>query len=398
MYLSILILPLLGSLISGFMGRKIGVTGSQFITITCLIISSILASIAFYEVGLSGSPVYINLGNWIDSEFLLINWEFSFDQITVAMLIPVLYISTLIHIYSISYMSEDPHIPRFFSYLSGFTASMLLILCSGNYFVLFVGWEGDLYCLKWIQELYFIENKLSLIAILPNKRLFHTEGKIHSHKRIGPHNLNVIQVIIGSLLGDGHLEKRAKGIGSRLIIEQTNRNVEYLMWFYQFFNEKGYCSNKKPKLFKRIRKNNVIYFGYRFNTYTFSSLNWLHELFYSDNNIKRLPISFLYEYLNPMALAIWFMGDGSKLGVGLKIATNCFIKSELEELCKLFYIKYKLNCSIQKNTNDWVIYIKKNSAQDFCNLIEPYMLNSMKYKLGIYSQYIKIFKITNIRN
>jgi len=142
MYLSILTLPLLGSLISGFIGRKIGVTGAQFITITCLIISSILASIAFYEVGLSGSPVYINLGSWIDSEFLLINWEFTFDQITVAMLIPVLYISTLIHIYSISYMSEDPHIPRFFAYLSGFTAGMLLILCSGNYFVLFVGWEA----------------------------------------------------------------------------------------------------------------------------------------------------------------------------------------------------------------------------------------------------------------
>jgi len=62
-----------------------------------------------------------------------------------------------------------------------------------------------------------------------NKRSFHTEGKIHSHKRIGPHNLNVIQVIIGNLLGDGHLEKRSKGIGTRLILEQTSRNVEYLM-------------------------------------------------------------------------------------------------------------------------------------------------------------------------
>jgi NADH-ubiquinone oxidoreductase chain 5 len=63
MYLSILILPLLGSFVSGLMGRKVGVTGSQFITIICLILASILSSIAFYEVGLSGSPVYINLGN-----------------------------------------------------------------------------------------------------------------------------------------------------------------------------------------------------------------------------------------------------------------------------------------------------------------------------------------------
>jgi len=108
MYLSILILPILGSLISGFMGRKIGSTGAQFITISCLILASILSSIAFYEVGLIGSPVYIDLGNWIDSDFFSISWEFTFDQITVIMLIPVLYISTLIHIYTISYMNEDP--------------------------------------------------------------------------------------------------------------------------------------------------------------------------------------------------------------------------------------------------------------------------------------------------
>jgi NADH-ubiquinone oxidoreductase chain 5 len=63
MYLSILILPSLGSLISGFTGRKIGATGAQFITIACLILASILSSIAFYEVGLKGSPVYLNLGS-----------------------------------------------------------------------------------------------------------------------------------------------------------------------------------------------------------------------------------------------------------------------------------------------------------------------------------------------
>ena len=63
MYLSIIILPLLGSLISGFLGRKVGVTGSKIITCTCLILTSILISIAFYEVGLSGSEVSINLGN-----------------------------------------------------------------------------------------------------------------------------------------------------------------------------------------------------------------------------------------------------------------------------------------------------------------------------------------------
>ena len=87
MYLSILILPLLGSFVSGFLGRKLGVTGSHLITVSCLILSSILASLAFYEVGLSGYPVLINIGNWINSELLTISWEFLFDQLTVSMLL-----------------------------------------------------------------------------------------------------------------------------------------------------------------------------------------------------------------------------------------------------------------------------------------------------------------------
>jgi NADH-ubiquinone oxidoreductase chain 5 len=73
MYLSILILPLLGSIISGFLGRKIGVTGSHIITCICLIIASLLSTIAFYEVGICGSPVSIKLLNWVDSELMFIS-------------------------------------------------------------------------------------------------------------------------------------------------------------------------------------------------------------------------------------------------------------------------------------------------------------------------------------
>ena len=80
MYISILILPFLGSLVSGLLGRKIGVTGAHLITCSCLILSSILATVAFYEVGICGSPVSIHLVNWVDSEFMNVSWEFLFDQ------------------------------------------------------------------------------------------------------------------------------------------------------------------------------------------------------------------------------------------------------------------------------------------------------------------------------
>ena len=142
MYLSILIFPLLASFVSGFMGRKIGITGSHIITCTCLSISSLLATIAFYEVGICGSPVSVYLFNWVDSEFMNISWEFLFDQLTVSMFIPVLYISTLIHIYTTSYLAEDPHNQRFFSYLSMFTFFMLMLVTGDNYLVMFIGWEG----------------------------------------------------------------------------------------------------------------------------------------------------------------------------------------------------------------------------------------------------------------
>ena len=151
MYISILLFPLLGSIVSGFLGRKIGVSGSHIITCTCLILTSILVSVAFYEVGICGSPVTINLNSWIESEFLSISWEFLFDQLTVTMMIPVVFISTLIHIFSTDYMSEDPHNQRFFSYLSLFTFFMLLLVAGANYFVMFVGWEGMSQCLKWAQ-------------------------------------------------------------------------------------------------------------------------------------------------------------------------------------------------------------------------------------------------------
>lgn len=172
MYLSIIILPLLGSIVSGFMGRKVGVTGSLFITCTCLILSSVLMTVAFYEVGLCGSPVSINLGSWIDSEIMSISWEFYFDQLTVSLGLAVLYCSSLIHIYSISYMSEDPHVQRFMSYLSAFTAGMLILISGGNYFVMFIGWESIGVVSYLLINFYFTRiqaNKASILAFTMNR-------------------------------------------------------------------------------------------------------------------------------------------------------------------------------------------------------------------------------------
>jgi NADH-ubiquinone oxidoreductase chain 5 len=172
MYLSIIILPLLGSIVSGLLGRKVGVTGSQIITCTSLIVSSFLISIAFYEVGICGSPVSINIISWLDIELLNISWYFYFDQLTVSLGLAVLYCSTLIHIYTVDYLSTDPHNQRFFSYLSAFTAGMLVLICGGNFFVMFVGWEAIGVVSYLLINFYFTRiqaNKAAMLAFTMNR-------------------------------------------------------------------------------------------------------------------------------------------------------------------------------------------------------------------------------------
>ena len=172
MYLVIIILPLLGSIAAGFFGRKIGVNGAQFITCSAVIITTMLAVIAFFEVGLNNIPVSIQVFRWIDSESLNVSWGFHFDSLTVSMLIPVLFVSSLVHIYSIGYMSHDPHNQRFFSYLSLFTFMMIILVTANNFLLMFVGWEGVGICSYLLVCFWFTRiaaNQSSLSAFLTNR-------------------------------------------------------------------------------------------------------------------------------------------------------------------------------------------------------------------------------------
>ena len=139
MYLTILFLPLISSICTGLLGRYIGVTGAKIISVSCLISAAILSIVGFGEVSFYGSPVYINLFNWLDSEVLVVDWSLWFDSLTMAMLSIVLTVSSMVHIYTCWYINEDPHNQRFFSYLSLFTFGMCLLVSGGNYLVMFVG-------------------------------------------------------------------------------------------------------------------------------------------------------------------------------------------------------------------------------------------------------------------
>ena len=142
MYLLLVFLPLIGSISAGLFGRFLGSKGAQIVTTTCLAITTFLSWYAFMEVGINGNTVYIDLFTWVDSEMLHASWGFLFDSLTVIMLITVTTVSSMVHLYSIGYMGEDPHVQRFMSYLSLFTFFMLMLVTADNFLQMFLGWEG----------------------------------------------------------------------------------------------------------------------------------------------------------------------------------------------------------------------------------------------------------------
>ena len=172
MYLSLIFLPFIGSIISGFFGRKVGFSGSQLISNICILITTVIAITAFLEVGINNISVNIHLMRWIDIESLNIYWSFNFDSLTVSMLIPVLIVSFLVHVYSKGYMDQDPHNQRFYSYLSLFTFMMIMLVSSDNLLLMFVGWEGVGICSYLLVSFWFTRieaNKSSISAFLTNR-------------------------------------------------------------------------------------------------------------------------------------------------------------------------------------------------------------------------------------
>src|ERR1700685_1668829 len=115
---------------------------AELITTTFLGISWLLSCIAFFEVGLKGHDARVTLFNFITSGALKVDWALRIDPLTAVMRIVVTTVSALVHLYSIGYMADDPHKPRFFSYLSFFTFAMLILVTADNLAQLFVGWEG----------------------------------------------------------------------------------------------------------------------------------------------------------------------------------------------------------------------------------------------------------------
>src|SRR6266446_5064655 len=142
MYTAIVFLPLIGSIIAGLLGRIIGVRASEILPTAFLLAAAALSCYAFYDVALMGHRYIVPVAPWIMSGGFEADWTLRIDALTAVMLVVVTGVSSLVHLYSIGYMHDDPHTPRFFSYLSLFTFAMLMLVTANNLLQMFFGWEG----------------------------------------------------------------------------------------------------------------------------------------------------------------------------------------------------------------------------------------------------------------
>jgi len=161
----IILLPLIGSIISGFFGKFLGSRNSEILTSLLVSISSILSFLIFYKVFNESYTNNLDVLTWINSGTFNVNWSIKIDALSSVMLVVVTLVSSIVHIYSIGYMSHDPHKQRFMSYLSLFTFSMLMLVTSDNFLQLFFGWEGVGLCSYFLIGFWFKKESANAAAI-----------------------------------------------------------------------------------------------------------------------------------------------------------------------------------------------------------------------------------------
>jgi NADH-quinone oxidoreductase subunit L len=141
--LAIPLLPLLAAIIAGLGGRLIGRSGAHLLTIAGVAVSFLLSLSVLRDVYFGGAPVYdASVYTWLVSDGMAMHVGFLIDRLTTLMMVVVTFVSLCVHVYTVGYMRDDPGYTRFFSYISLFTFSMLMLVMSNNFMQLFFGWEA----------------------------------------------------------------------------------------------------------------------------------------------------------------------------------------------------------------------------------------------------------------
>lgn len=227
-------------------------------------------------------------------------------------------------------------------------------------------------------------NKAKLAFILPN---------FSADKRIGPHNEDILSLLVGTLLGDNHAE-RAKSGGVRFIFQKSKADKNYIFWLYEFFNKRGYCTNNLPVVCKHAGASYQPV-CYRFITYSYTSLIWLYKGFYNHKKQKKVPVN-IADLLTPLSLAVWICDNGNFHYPSLRTHIQSFSKKDVRLLSLALETKFNIKSTLCWVCTDFapahltsttqgnlLLSIKIESMPLLRKLVIPYMEPNMFYKLGL---------------
>jgi hypothetical protein len=186
------------------------------------------------------------------------------------------------------------------------------------------------------------------------------------------------EVINGCLLGDGRLECRSREGSARLRIHHGWRQKELIFWKYKVLKNLVSCPPRKIVCWKNP-KNSENYYSWYFHTLTLIELKDFHQKFYQGKK-KRLPQE-IFEILTPVSLAVWIMDDGCYDRGSLILNTHHLTLEGNKIIQKVLKRKFNLSTGINKDRNHWRLRFLKSEFQKLKNLIEPFLIHSMRYKI-----------------
>ena len=194
------------------------------------------------------------------------------------------------------------------------------------------------------------------------------------------------EAIIGLMLGDASLQSQNKGKTYRIKFEWGDKNKAYVLHVFNLFDE---WVLSQPHKKERLSPKGNLVINWGFQTFSHKAFNYLAELFLLDKGGKKgISENLVLDHLTPRGLAYWFMDDGGKLDYNknsknrsVVLNTHSFTDLEVENLCDQLSNKFELLCEVRSNKNKKIIVIKDTSYSKFYQLINPYLLEEMKYKL-----------------
>jgi ubiquinol-cytochrome c reductase cytochrome b subunit len=237
------------------------------------------------------------------------------------------------------------------------------------------------------------------------KRNFYIAARGSTFERIGPHNEEIISILVGSLLGNAHAEKRSQR--TRIHFNKSSNNLEYVEWLHSKLVAGGYC-HKKDLLEYRGMKNKMI----KFNTFSFSSLNFLYDLFYDrldpvkPISRKRMSRNYMFQLedlFTPLAFAVWFMDDGGyyrderlfgREGLTITPSVGFDYNVQIDIIREIIYNRYEINTKYvyRLYKSKELIMFPPEEIPKLNEVIGPFVLPSLQYKLKLPERKVRVLK------